>query len=598
MQSHPKKRFIRSFRGQLIVALLLVSVLPLIIIQAVSYYRIENIMKDNTNALIEANASAMLRGVKLTLDGYESVLNQLYADDDLVAIAGRLNENKDVALNTNQLIRALRGACYAKEHIQGITVILKDGRMVFYDKLTGSTIRNAWMEQGGIDPKALYNEISVDNKLHLLPTQYAAQVVSEKVYVFHMAKRLLDYKNIEKQLGVIVLTVDETLLRDTLSVEGATIGVNVLLDGEGRVISAPISKYLGTRMQDPFTESVALAAENGMGDTKGLRAYAQKDKSLNWQLVSVLDQGVMLSRIVQQQQVQLLLLLLVLLLLALVIGLVTGRMSASVKKVAGAMRGAGAGDMGVRVEKDKSMPAEMAAIAEQFNLMMDDISHLIGKVREASKKQRDAEITMLEAQINPHFLYNTLDTINWMAIDENQMEISRAITALARIFRYSIDRSNRRVAVSDEVEWLKQYLSLQQMRLKNAFTYDLSVSQDALLKRIHKLMFQPFVENAIRHGFMGLKRQPALFITIGCENDSLAIKIEDNGRGMEAEKLAALREAIANREEQPGHIGIVNAVSRLRMYYGDEIEVAIDSGPDMGTRIQIRIPLEKEGESA
>ena len=335
-----------------------------------------------------------------------------------------------------------------------------------------------------------------------------------------------------------------------------------------------------------------------MGDTKGLRAYTQRDESLGWQLVSVLDQGVMLNRIAQQQQVQLLLLLTVLLLLALVIGLVTGRLSASVKKVAGAMRGAGAGDMGVRVEKDKSMPAEMAAIADQFNLMMDDINHLIGKVREASKKQRDAEITMLEAQINPHFLYNTLDTINWMAIDENQMEISRAITALARIFRYSIDRSNRRVAVSDEVEWLKQYLSLQQMRLKNAFTYDLSVSDDALPKRIHKLMFQPFVENAIRHGFMGLKRQPSLAITIGCEKDALAIKIEDNGRGMETEKLAALREAIANREEQPGHIGIINAVSRLRMYYGDDIEVHIDSGPDMGTKILIRIPLEKEGESA
>jgi two-component system sensor histidine kinase YesM len=254
--------------------------------------------------------------------------------------------------------------------------------------------------------------------------------------------------------------------------------------------------------------------------------------------------------------------------------------------------------MDVRVGKDKSMTVEMAAITDQFNIMMDDINQLIGKVREASMRQRDAEITMLEAQINPHFLYNTLDTINWMAIDANQMEISKAIASLARIFRYSIDRSNRLVTVREEAEWLKQYLSLQQMRLKNAFQYELKVSDAALEKPIHKLLFQPFVENAIRHGFAGLMHEPRLSIAIGCAEDSLCVYIEDNGRGMEEEKLASIRTAISLKEDQPGHIGILNAVARLRMYYGDNVDISIESEPDQGTRIMIRIPFGVEGEKA
>lgn len=590
-------RVVKSFRGQLIMALLVISVLPLIVIQGVSFYQVQSIMQDNTGELIEANMSSTLRGVALTLNAYESVLNQLYTDDDLVTLIDKLNDNQDVALNSNQLIRALRAACYAKEHIQGITVILRNGDMVFYDKLTGSTIRNAWMEQGGVDPAQLYDQASVDNRLHLLPTQFAAQVGAQRVSLFHMARRVIDHKSIEKRLGVIVLSIDERLLGEALSVDRGSVGMNVLLDGDGRVISCPTESFIGHQMISPLDDCVQLAAHSGAMSSAALRAYAWTDEALGWQLVSVVDQGMMLRRIQRQQQLQLAMLLAAFLVLALVITLVTGRLSASVKKVASAMRHAGSGDMRARVAPDRRMAVEVAAIADQFNLMMGDIDRLIEQVKSASRKQRDAEITMLEAQINPHFLYNTLDTINWMAIDANQMDISGAITSLARILRYSIDRSNQRVTVREEAEWLDHYLKLQQMRLKNAFVYTLSVTPDALDKRIHKLLFQPFVENAILHGLTGVERERRLSIHIDCLKAALRIQIEDNGRGMEASRLAAIRCAGERREDQPGHIGILNAISRLRLYYGDSVHVEIDSEPDRGTKILIQLPLDKEEEA-
>lgn len=595
MRLKEKAKLRRSFRGQLIFALFIVSVLPVLFMQLFSFSQIENIMHESTNELVEANMTSTMRGIALTLDAYESVLNQLYTDDTVVALISKLNAGVEVPLATNQLMRVLRTGCYAKDYIQGITIIQQDGSMVFYDKLTGSTIRNAWMVQGGIDPKALLEQVSGDNKLHLLPTQFATQIGTERIYLFHMARRIIDYKDIDKRMGVIILSIDERLLNNLLSGQQASAGYNFIVDGDGRVISSPVKEFMGRRLEEPLAEFSQVAREKEQISDGNLQIYNMIDDELPWQLISVVDQGGIFGRIQTQQRLYLTLFLATLIVLLVVIVMATGQLSVSVKKIAEAMRRAAAGDMNARVAPDRRMTVETASIADQFNLMMGDIEQLIAEVKTASKKRRDAEIAMLEAQINPHFLYNTLDSINWMAIDENQFDISNAISSLARILRYSVDRSNQRVTVREEADWLQQYLLLQQMRLKNNFRFTLEVSEGTMNQTIHKLMFQPFVENAIRHGFAGLKREPLLTIKIDSEQRSLRIRICDNGRGISPDQLSVIRNAIESHQEQRGKIGILNAVSRLRMYYGEDVKIDIDSELDQGTRVGIWIQLPGEG---
>lgn len=595
MRLKKKARLRRSFRGQLIFALLIVSVLPVLFMQLFSFSQIENILHESTNELVEANMTSTMRGIALTLDAYESVLNQLYTDDTVVALISKLNAGEEVPLATNQLMRVLRAGCYAKDYIQGITIIQQDGSMVFYDKLTGSTIRNAWMVQGGIDPTALLEQVSGDNKLHLLPTQFATQIGTERIYLFHMARRIIDYKDIDKRMGVIILSIDERLLNNLLSRQQASAGYSFIVDRDGRVISSPVKEFMGRRLEEPLAEFSQVAREREQISDGNLQVYNMVDDKLPWQLISVVDQEGIFGRIQNQQRLYLTLFLATLIVLLVVIVMATGQLSVSVKKIAEAMRRAAAGDMNARVAPDRRMTVETASIADQFNLMMGDIEQLIAEVKTVSKKRRDAEIAMLEAQINPHFLYNTLDTINWMAIDENQFDISNAISSLARILRYSVDRSNQRVAVREEADWLQQYLSLQQMRLKNNFQFTLEISEEVMNQTIHKLMFQPFVENAIRHGFAGLKREPLLTIQIDNEEHSLRIRICDNGRGISPDQLSVIRNAIDSHQEQRGKIGILNAVSRLRMYYGEDVKIVIDSELDQGTRVGIWIQLPGEG---
>ncbi len=139
--------------------------------------------------------------------------------------------------------------------------------------------------------------------------------------------------------------------------------------------------------------------------------------------------------------------------------------------------------------------------------LMKHWEKLVCALEKEKKKQRisreKAEIRALEAQINPHFLYNTLDTINWMAIDRGEFDISNAIGSLANILRYAITDSNGTVCIRDEIEWLKKYIYLQQFRLKNKFVRVIEVAPELLDVKIHKLLLQPFIENAIIHGFNG-----------------------------------------------------------------------------------------------
>ena len=215
--------------------------------------------------------------------------------------------------------------------------------------------------------------------------------------------------------------------------------------------------------------------------------------------------------------------------------------------------------------------------------MLQRIAALIDEVRQVGAQQKDAEIKALEAEINPHFLYNILDSVNWMAIDREEYEISQMISSLAKILRYSINNSNEVVPLKDEVEWLRQYIYLQQVRFKDSFDYLIDVDDSLLELPVHKLILQPFVENAIRHGFKDSTRRNILRISAKEENGVL-LSIQDNGCGIQADKLDAILERTS---EEKDHIGIANVIDRIQMYYGDSAEIQVMSEWMVGTTITI-----------
>jgi len=243
----------------------------------------------------------------------------------------------------------------------------------------------------------------------------------------------------------------------------------------------------------------------------------------------------------------------------------------------------------VQIPHNPNRTTEIDIIANQYNCMIEKIEDSLQKYMEAVIRQKDAEIVALETQINPHFLYNTLDTINWVAIDKEEYQISEMINSLAVILRYGINKSNRIVTVADEMEWMKKYVFLQQEKVKHNFSCKMDIEEKVLGYRIYKLLLQPFIENAIVHGFEEINPLHELQIRITKEENRLCIVIEDNGKGMEEETV----EKLLHGEEMTGknHIGIRNSLNRIRLYYGESAEVKIESRIGEGTRITIWLPV-------
>lgn len=263
-----------------------------------------------------------------------------------------------------------------------------------------------------------------------------------------------------------------------------------------------------------------------------------------------------------------------------------------VGRIVTAMNAARSGDFSVRLTADKKMPYELNRISEGFNDMMRQIDILDKQGRAAAEEQRNAELQALEAQIDPHFLYNTLDAINWKAIEKGELEISQMLGDLADILRYSVMNAGEETTVRGELYWLRQYVRLQQERIGKEILIEEDVPEDIKNRKLHKLLLQPFAENSIRHGFRDQQGECRLLIRMAQEEGLLHIVIEDNGKGIGERELEKIRQ----KEPENGHVGIENVRKRLQLYYSSRASLEFESVPGEFTRVHMYIPTEKGGD--
>ena len=592
----------RSFRYRLIVSFCILSIVPVIVIQIVSYYNIADKLQKKIDALENTNLLQTRKIIRTNLNFYEDLLYQMYTDDRIIDLVNKVNGGDNVEFNSGQLRRALHSYAYAMPYVQSIVVLTSGGKMVFDDLLTGYNTKTSWLDTAGGQPSQLYQSVIEANETRVFPTQLASFFTSRKYYLFHLAHRLVDYKDIRTRSGVIILSIDERMLGEICDERpdqpsgGTTEDSIFILSADGTVVSYPDKSLVGKRLDlpaDPTLRSTAIkrmVSGGGSSSTRRLSLYELRDAKTGWSIIAARNQGALYQEISRQQRLTIVVVLSSVAVLFAIIFFITGRLTRSIRVVVAAMNAAAAGDLSGRIVKSREMPLEIDEIAANFNSMIGKIGALVEEVHAASTKQRNAEIAALEAQVNPHFLYNTLDTINWMAIDRNELEISNAISTLAEIFRYGIDNSNGIVEIEQEVAWLRNYISLQQTRLKGSFEFKLDLDPAARACHIHKLLFQPFVENAILHGFRGVEGRHLLAVSISREDGRVRIVIADNGKGISESAIQDLRNGPVQEPGGKGHIGMRAAIARIKMYYGSGTRVEVEGAPGAGTRVRIDFP--------
>ena len=234
---------------------------------------------------------------------------------------------------------------------------------------------------------------------------------------------------------------------------------------------------------------------------------------------------------------------------------------------------------------------EVRELSDSFGHMVGKIQQLMDTVRREEINLRKTELKALQAQINPHFLYNTLDSIAWMCEQGRSAEAVQMVNALARLFRISISRGHELIPIRSELQHAESYLQIQKHRYKDQFTYHFDVDESLLDFLCNKITLQPIIENAIYHGINGLVDEGEIRITLRADGEDILFIVADNGVGMEPEQIEAIMRK--ERSDRTG-IGIKNVNDRLKIYFGEKYGIVIDSEPDEGTRVTVRMPRVRE----
>lgn len=248
------------------------------------------------------------------------------------------------------------------------------------------------------------------------------------------------------------------------------------------------------------------------------------------------------------------------------------------------------GDLTVR--SDVRSGAEVSVLNDSLNTMIDKINELLEQVKTEQGRLRKAEFELLQSQINPHFLYNTLDTIVWLAEAGEQKKVVDMVGSLSDFFRTSLNQGKDMVSVKEELQHSRSYLEIQQVRYQDILQYEIQVPEPLFCYLIPKITIQPLVENALYHGIKNKRGIGKIIITGKREKDYFVLIVEDNGAGMSRERLEAVREGMNKKSQTEKDIyALYNVNERIRLNFGQKYGLSIDSVLGEGTTVQVMLPF-------
>ena len=558
----------KSLRKKLIPAFFAASCIPIALLAVISQTRLRTTARANLEQQAEAGLVKADECMDMVMDKYQTILYDAVTEDELVEAAEELNDSGDgLEVRAAKLRREFSHVCNRNLGIEGMQMILKDGGRIFYDRLSSSSADSDWIEQIRVPDVAKVLSCGTDRAADRLAGEPMMQI----------SRKIIDYQDIHREIGTVILSVNMQVMEDAVS---SGTRADIYLAQDGQIISAADRGMIG---REAVPEDAGAYLVHQTNEASGMELY----------LSQPLDEY---RETVWEQVVFWLLIAVVMLVIQVaLIYRVTRPVMNSVDSIVDAMGKMEQGDFGTRLEVKDRDSAEIRRISSGFNEMVLRTSMLINRVKESALEQKNAEISALEAQIDPHFLYNTLDTINWKAIESEQYEISDMLGALADILRYAVKNPGEETAIEAELVWLKQYILLWQAKLGEAIELQAEVEPELEDRPIHKLLMQPFIENAVKYGFHGNEGPHRLKIQIGRDGERIHIIIGNNGIPMERQTLEALN---AGREKK-GHLGTANVRKRLRLYYGGDAALHYEQGEAGGDgwtiKVHLFIPLDNGG---
>lgn len=557
-------------------------------------YKYADFLLEKNYLMEQAVLDTMQKNLDYSLLEYIDIGAQVSIKQDIYELSEKVffGDEEDVARATRDLRSSLGILAGMSSNILNISVISAEGESCQYDSLLRLDT-TMWSETEPSYLAEIYEELYVQANSATVPRYIVKCTPSEhpvsEENVFHIFYPLIGRNySFSEMHTMLAVTYKLEILQPFLEAgeDEISYSMRYITDDEGRIISHSNPDYIGKTEETYLASSSFITLEKEL-EWVGWTLHIALDKEeLNRNVDGILRQGMAVY-------------CLLLIAMAVVFYFMMSKITRPLGKIKTAMNITG--NQGKRKLVQVEGVHEIWQVAKGYNEMLDKLALQEKEVEKQHRlalisleRQHQAEWEALETQINSHFLCNTLGTINYEAMEGDNVKVSLLIKKLSNILRYTFDQKHQTVYMCQEIAWIEQYLYLQKARLEDVFDYEVIFDEKIAHWPCCKLMLQPFVENAILHGFEGRENGGKLYIQADESGQLLRLSIKDNGCGIEAEKCRLIQEMLESEKmEIPENvgIGICNVASRMRMFYGTNVRITLESEPGKGSEFIFMIPF-------
>lgn len=541
----------------------------------------ETLRKNETNYIIESTSKTK-HNIESVLKLVDNVGTLLGTNKELFKELNKahwLQQSKPN--NTYSSISSfLKNIISVQEYINAIYIIGSNNE--FYSSNSGVN-KDELMQRYGIS----LHEVPSPSRFYLGSHQTAYQTLA-KPYVISYIRPLFDL-NSKSFLGVIIIDINYDYLKEIFTISSIQNNQKVLVvtkEGE-EILSFPYNIELNDIVKNnPELLTLEKARLNRKVFGQDSIIVSETIDYSDWKIINVISTAKIYKDISIVKNVALSVFILFILISISASVILSHNLTKPISELNEKIKLVENGNLDVNV-KVKSYD-ELGKLSQSFNNMVIKLKELLNKVVDEQKKKSDLEFKMLQAQINPHFLYNTLDSIKWLAVIQNVDNIRDMSTSLINLLKYNISRISSLVSLVEEIESVKNYAQIQKYRYGDMFTVNYNLDKETLNCKVLRLILQPIVENSIFHGFENLDRKGIISITSYIDDNKLVIQIVDNGIGTDTKNHLTYNH---NSKKKFSSIGLKNIEDRIKLYFGEGYGVKFKSKVGFGTKVTLTLPV-------
>lgn len=586
-------RFIGKFSSIQSVIFATVAVLVLsavVIVTGVSMKFTNTSIFENSSEYTHTIIQQMNQNIDSYIDYMENIAYLISSNED---VQDYLFDEKIDNEGRYRILNQFQTILDSRSDIRNVGIISKNGRMLIND---GSKSVNQDLD---LNTQEWYATALEKPNGPILTSSHVQHIISgERPWVITLSRGIRDRSGSGEKEGVFFIDLNYSAISGLC--DQSTVGTKgyaFILDAKGNIVYHPQQQQLYNELQ---TENISLIMDTdedtvltGTGNDGKLYSISRSEKT-GWTVVDCTNVKELLSKSRQAQSVYVLTAIILVIVALLFSRFMARSITLPIQKLRDSMKKVQEGDFSVSdvVVDSKN---EIGSLTKSFDVMTHRIHELMEQNVHEQEEKRRSELKALQSQINPHFLYNTLDSIIWMAEGKKNEEVVLMTASLARLLRQSISNEDEVVPIANEVEYARGYLTIQKMRYKDKLEFQIEVDSSILYIPLIKLVLQPIIENAIYHG-LKYKESKGLLIVKGFMKDGNAVlQVIDDGVGMDEETLAHIYDKHKVNYHSNG-VGVYNVQKRLKLYYGEDYGITYTSELGKGTTATITIPGRQEGQ--